>query len=151
VSANVNEGSTYRELNLIQFSCNTIIQCLCTINFSTLEVEIIGSECGLLNSSSYLEVRAPSFLNNPRYVPHQGDAGFSSMYVFMYVCMYVRVCAYVRMYACMCVCMYVSNVCMHTYIKVYVYISGVNNVFKILGTASRRPRVTRSNFHTKGP
>ena len=40
---------------------------------------------------------------------------------------------------------------MHTYIEVYVYISGVNKFSRILGTTSRRQGVTGSNFHIKDP
>ena len=44
ISANVNEGS---KLNSIQFTCISIIHCLCTANSSTLDVGIIASVCGL--------------------------------------------------------------------------------------------------------
>jgi hypothetical protein len=35
--------------------------------------------------------------------------------------------------------------------EVYVYVSGVNKFSRILGTTSRRQRVTGSNFHIKDP
>jgi hypothetical protein len=54
------KGPTYRELNSIQFICNSISHCLCAINPCTLDVGIIASVCGLPISPSSPEVRASS-------------------------------------------------------------------------------------------
>ena len=40
--------------DLIHFTCNNIIHCLRSMNFSTLDVGIIASECGLPNSPCYI-------------------------------------------------------------------------------------------------
>jgi len=56
----------------MQFICIDIIDCLCTINSSTLDVGIIASVCSLPNSSYQPEVPAPSLLEqHPRCVSHE--------------------------------------------------------------------------------
>jgi len=52
VGVNCNEETHIRDLNSIQFTCNSIIHCLCTINSSTVDVGIIASVCSLNNSPS---------------------------------------------------------------------------------------------------
>jgi len=52
VSVIGNEEIHIRDLNSVQFTCNSIIHRLCTINSSTLDVGIIASVCGLPNSPS---------------------------------------------------------------------------------------------------
>ena len=52
VGINCNEQTHIRELNSIQFTYNSIIHCLCTINSSTLDVGIIANVCILPNSPS---------------------------------------------------------------------------------------------------
>jgi hypothetical protein len=52
LGVNCNEETHIRELNSVQFTCNSIIHCLCTINSSTLDVGIIASVLILPNSPS---------------------------------------------------------------------------------------------------
>jgi len=52
MSVNGNEETHIRDLNSVEFTYNSIIHCLCTINSLTLDVGIVANVCSLSNYPS---------------------------------------------------------------------------------------------------
>jgi hypothetical protein len=84
VNVNANEGiqARSRQLNSVQFTCNSTMHYPCTVKCSALDVRIIGSVCGLSDcptvrlNCSWSSVPPGT---HPRCVPYRDRAGYKRL------------------------------------------------------------------------